>query len=84
MIKFIDDHKLEYGALAICRVLPITPSTHHRTKDLENYPENRSLRQQHDDYYISEIRRIWTESKCRYGARKVWQQMKADGVQVAR
>ncbi|KKK71748.1 hypothetical protein LCGC14_2910810, partial [marine sediment metagenome] len=47
-------------------------------------PDKRSLRSQHDDYYISEIKRIWQDSKCRYGARKVWQQMKADGLQVAR
>ncbi|MDE4456115.1 hypothetical protein EPB74_12715 [Psychrobacter sp. DAB_AL62B] len=27
---------------------------------------------------------MWQDSKCRYGARKVWQQMKADGLSVAR
>ena len=47
-------------------------------------PHNRSLRQQHDDYYINEIKRIWQDSKCRYGARKVWQQIKAEGTHVAR
>ena len=72
------------GVELICRVLPIAPSTYYRTKDLESCPEKRSLRSQHDDYYISEIKRIWQDSKCRYGARKVWQQMKADGLQVAR
>src|SRR5699024_2581567 len=66
------------------RVLPIAPSTYHRAKDLESYPEKRSLRSQHDDYYISEIKRIWQDSKCRYGARKVWQQMKVAGLKVAR
>ena len=45
---------------------------------------NHSLRRQHDDFYISEIRRIWQDSKCRYGARKVWQQIKAEGTHVAR
>ena len=86
MISFIDDNKLEYGALAICRVLPIAPSTYHRKKYLANNPEKRSRRQQHENYYIyiSEIKRIWTDSKCRYGARKVWQQMQADGICVAR
>ena len=47
-------------------------------------PHNRLLRQQHDDYYINEIKRIWQDSKCRYGARKVWQQIKAEGTHVAR
>lgn len=84
MVDFIDVNKQEYGIEPICRVLPIAPSTYHRAKDLESYPEKRSLRSQHDDFYISEIKRIWQDSKCRYGARKVWQQMKADGLKVAR
>jgi len=29
MIMFIDDHRGEYGVEAICRVLPIAPSTYH-------------------------------------------------------
>ena len=84
MVKFIDDHKQKYGIEPICRVLPIAPSTYYRAKDLESCPEKRSLRQQHDDYYIGEIKRIWQDSRCRYGVRKVCQQMKADGVKVAR
>ena len=73
MIKFIDENKSEYGTQAICRVLPIAPSTYYRAKDLESCPDKRSLRSQHDDFYISEIKRIWQDSKCRYGARKIWQ-----------
>ena len=84
MISFIDDNKAEYGVELICRVLPIAPSTYHREKYLANNPEKRSLRSQHDDFYISEIRRIWQDSKCRYGVRKVWQQMKTDGTYLAR
>ena len=71
MIRFIDDNKHLYGALAICRVLPIAPSTYHRKKYLANNPEKRSLRSQHDDYYLSEIKRIWQDSKYRYGVRKI-------------
>ena len=33
---------------------------------------------------LSEIKRIWQDSKCRYGVRKVWQQMKVDGIKIAR
>ena len=72
MVQFIDDYRGSYGVELICRVLPIAPSTYHRAKDLECCPEKRSLRSQHDDYYLSEIKRIWQDSKCRYGARKVW------------
>ena len=84
MVNFIDDHKNNYGIEPICRVIPIAPSTYYRAKYLEYYPKKRSLCRQHDDFYISEIRRIWQDSKCRYGARKVWQQMKVDGIHVAR
>jgi|TARA_R110002126_G_scaffold180501_2_gene329284 hypothetical protein len=83
MVDFIDVNKQEYGIEPICRVLPIAPLTYHRTKDLEECPDKRSLRSQHDDFYISEIKRIWQVSKWRYGACKVWQQMKADGLRVA-
>ncbi|WP_438950251.1 IS3 family transposase [Psychrobacter submarinus] len=84
MVQFIDDYRGSYGVELICRVLPIAPSTYHRTKDLECCPERRSLRSQHDDYYLSEIKRIWQDSKCRYGTRKVWQQLKAEGIHPAR
>ncbi|MDN3398756.1 IS3 family transposase [Psychrobacter sp. APC 3426] len=84
MVDFIDDHKKNYGIEPICRVLPIAPSTYYRAKNLEYCPEKRSLRSQHDDYYLSEIKRIWQDSKFRYGVRKVWQHMKADELKVAR
>ena len=56
----------------------------YRAQDLSDNPHKRSLRSQHDDFYLSKIIRIWQDSKCRYGARKVWQQMKADGLRIAR
>ena len=84
MVDFIDVNKQEYRIEPICGVLPIAPSTYYRVKDLESRPEKRSLRSQHDDYHVSEIIRIWLDSKCRYGARKVWHQMKADSIHVAR
>ena len=83
MISFIDYNKAEYGVELICRVLPIAQSTYYRAQDLSANPHKRSLRSQHDDFYIGEIKRIWQVSKCRYGARKVWQQMKVDGLKVA-
>ena len=43
MVEFIDDNKAEYRVELICRVLPIAPSTYYRAKDLECYPEKRSL-----------------------------------------
>ncbi len=84
MFDFIDDHKQQYGVEPICRVLPIAPSTYYRAKELEENPEKRSQRSQHDDFYLNEIKRIWKDSKCRYGARKVWKQLKSESVHPAR
>ena len=53
MVDFIDDHKPQYGVEPICRVLPIAPSTYYRTKDLNDNPEKRSQRSQHDDFYLN-------------------------------
>jgi len=71
-----------YGIEPIGRVLPIFPSIYYREKYLVNNPEKRSFRSQHDRFYLNEIRRIWQDSKSRYGVRKVCQQMKADGTCV--
>ena len=84
MVQFIDENKPVYGIQAICRVLPIAASTYYRAKELEFSPEKRSQRSQHDDFYLGEIKRIWTQSKCRYGARKVWQQLKSEEIHPAR
>jgi len=58
MVDFIDDHKQQYGVEPICRVLPIALSTYYRAKELEENPEKRSQRSQHDDFYLNEIKRI--------------------------
>ncbi len=84
MVHFINENKSIYGIQAICKVLPIAPSTYYRAKELEFSPEKRSQRSQHDDLYLKEIKRIWKDSKCRYGARKVWKQLKSEGVHPAR
>lgn len=65
-------------------ILLIAPSTYYRAKDLFDNSLRRSKRRQHDDYLLIEITRICQNSKCRYGARKFWQQLKAEGVKVAR
>jgi len=84
MVRFIDDNKQLYGVEPICKALPIALSTYYRAKDLESCPQKRSLRSQNDDIYLAEIKRIWQGSKCRYSARKVWRQMKAEGIEIAR
>ena len=84
MVEFIDRHRDEYGVEPICDVLPIAPSTYHRHKLLEHNPERRSLRERRDEGLCLEIDRVWRESHCNYGARKVWKQMHREAIPVAR
>ncbi len=79
MVKFIDDERATYGVELICKVLPITPSTYYAHKDQQANPEKQSKRMQNDAYTLKQIKQIWQDSGCRYGARKVWQQLKKDG-----
>jgi transposase InsO family protein len=84
MVEFIDRHRDEYGVEPICDVLPIAPSTYHHHKLLEHNPERRSLREKRDEELCLEIDRVWRESHCNYGARKVWKQMHREAIPVAR
>jgi len=84
MVEFIDRHRDEYGVEPICDVLPIAPSTYHHHKLLERNPERRSLREKRDEELCLEIDRVWRESHCNYGARKVWKQMHREAIPVAR
>ncbi len=84
MVDFIHNNKDLYGVEAICKILPIAPSTYYRQLDLTENPEKRSKRDLHDVHHAEQIKRIWKESSGRYGVRKVWQQLKREGYIVAR
>ena len=84
MVDFIHNNKALYGVEAICRILPIAPSTYYRTLDLADNPEHRAKRDLHDLHHAEQIKRIWKESSGRYGVRKVWQKLKREGYIIAR
>ncbi|QIO09295.1 IS3 family transposase [Acinetobacter lanii] len=84
MVDFIHNNKELYGVEAICRILPIAPSTYYRTLDLADNPEHRAKRDLHDLHHAEQIKRIWKESSGRYGVRKVWQKLKREGYIIAR
>jgi putative transposase len=79
MTAFIDARRSEFGVEPICEVLPIAPSTYYAVK--HRPPSARALR----DAELSEkIRSAWEGSRRRYGARKVWRQLRRQGESVAR
>ncbi len=84
MVQFIDDHRARLGVEPICAVLPTAPSTYHRHRHQRTDPTRRSARAQRDDQRCGEIQRGDAEHQQVYGPRKVWQQLRRDGVCVAR
>ncbi len=79
MIAYIDEHRDRYGVEPICTQLPIAPSTYRDAK--ARRPSARALR---DAELKPEIARVHEANFGVYGARKVWRQLKREGIEVAR
>ncbi len=84
MASFIDDHRDLYGVEPICAVLPIAPSTYYERKAREADPERVPARAKRDATLRADIRRVWQENFQVYGVRKVWRQLRREGLAVAR
>jgi len=84
MIGFIDAHRGAYGVEPICKVLPIAPSTYRahaaRRRDASLLP----ARARRDIALKEEVRRVYEENFGVYGVRKVWRQLRREGLDVAR
>lgn len=66
----------------ICEVLEFPSSTYYAVKKREVEPSRREVR---DTDLLPEVRRAWEEKGRRlYGAKKVWKQLRREGVVVAR
>jgi putative transposase len=84
MTSFIDEHRSTHGVEPICAVLPIAPSIYYEQKAREADPLRRPNRAQRDAVLCDEIDRVWHENRDVYGARKVWKQLRREGIDVAR
>jgi len=60
-------------------VLPIAPSTYYAAKS-----RPLSARAVRDDALKTEIGRVFETNRRVYGARKIWRQLRRDGIEVAR
>ncbi|SPJ25814.1 hypothetical protein PAA8504_03666 [Palleronia abyssalis] len=83
MTAFIDDFREEFGVEPICRVLPIAPSTYYEQKAIARDPSRASKRVRRDDALREKIRRVWSDNRGLYGARKVWHVLRREGVAQA-
>ena len=84
MITFIEDHRGVFGVGPICRVLGIAPSTYYAFKAVERDPELVSDRARQDRLAMDVIKRAFDGSRGRYGARKIWHQLRRNGYDIAR
>lgn len=84
MTKFVDEHRGTFGVEPICTVIEFSVSTYYAVKKRAGGPSDREIR---DAELIPLIRSVWeSEEKGNrlYGAKKVWKQLRRDGVDVAR
>lgn len=84
MSAFIDTHRERFGVEPICTTLraaglPIAPSSYYARN--ARLP---SARQRRDEELKLVIRRVHQDNFGVYGARKVWKQLRREGVVVAR
>jgi putative transposase len=78
-VKFITEHKGQWGVEPICRELQVAPSSYYAAI---RRPD--SARRRRDAELETAIRRVWDEQRRVYGADKVWAQLKREGIPVAR
>ncbi|GAA0347260.1 hypothetical protein GCM10010319_24790 [Streptomyces blastmyceticus] len=81
MTEFVDEVREELGVEPVCEVLQFAPSTYYAAKKREASPSPRRLR---DEELTAEIQRVFDENHRVYGARKVWRQLRREGIEVAR
>jgi len=84
MTSFVDEHREAYGVEPICAVLPIAPSTYYEQKARQADPSRLPERARRDAVLCEEIERVWRENRRLYGARKVWRQLRREGIETAR
>jgi transposase InsO family protein len=84
MIAFIDGHRAVHGVEPICRVLPIAPSTYHAHAASRADPSRAPARSRSDTELSEAVRRVWDANFQVYGVRKVWRQLRREGLDVAR
>jgi putative transposase len=87
VVEFIDAYKTRFGVVPICRVLSqhhcgIAPSSYYAYRSRP--PSARALS---DRALLSEVVRVQHDQRIgrgRYGARKVWLELRREGIAVAR
>ena len=83
-MSFIDAHREELGIEPICRELAVAPSSYHEHAVRLADPGRRPARVRRDDELKEDIKRVHENSFGLYGSRKVWHQLRREGIAVAK
>lgn len=83
-VRFVEDHRATYGVEPICRVVGLAPSTYYEQQARTRDPARLPARAQRDAALQPEITRVWEATRRRYGAKKVWKELRREGHRVAR
>lgn len=83
-MTFVEEHREEHGVESICAELPMAPSTYYEHRRRALFPETRPARVQRDEVLMTHVQRVFEEHREVYGARKVWRQLRREGIDVAR
>jgi putative transposase len=75
VIRYIDAHREGFGVEPICSALQVAPSTYYAAKS--RLPCRRRV---HDEQLKPHIERVWRENRCVYGPRKVYKQLRREGI----
>ena len=83
-MSLVDSHRQELGIEPICREWALAPSSYHEHAVRLADPGKRSLRARRDDDIKEQIKRVHDDSSGLYGTRKIWRQMRREGIKVAK
>jgi transposase InsO family protein len=84
VMGFIDAHRKDLGIEPICHELAIAPSSYHTHAARLADANKRSARARRDDALRAQIERVHAASFGLYGSRKIWHQMRREGIKVAK
>ncbi|OAN58789.1 transposase [Sphingobium sp. TCM1] len=84
MMAFIDAHREDLGIEPICRELAMAPSSYREHAARRADPGRRPACARRDEEIREQIKRVHEASFGLYGARKVWHQMRREGIMVAK
>lgn len=81
---FIEANAKDLGIEPICRELAVAPSSYHQHAARLADASKRSARSRSDDKMMDQIRRVHAASFGLYGTRKIWHQLRREGIKVAK